>query len=253
MQMRRTGAVASPQNPLPRKNRINPAAHPPEIAEEDIQKGMLNLINRGFIPPNVDLSAAFSRGPPPVTQAPMQLHDWTEQFAKTEPFTSAFGFNAATLKLDVQNPVPSMNYHINRNKETEKVRTLPKATTLDLGPNPQYEGIPKPKPRITSDNDGSKKVSASMKNAEDVDKIRGYNELLDEYSLHQFIIRKGKTLSSTPEFQSFRRTNLPNWGNIVTVINALESILSQFQVPLAYIDGKSIMQLAEDELHTTNQ
>ena len=41
-----------------------------------------------------------------------------------------------------------------------------------------------------------------------------YNELLDEYSLHQFIIRKGKTLASTPEFQSFRRTNLANWGNI---------------------------------------
>ncbi len=250
MQMRRTGAVSSPQNALPRQNRINPSAPPPEIAEEDIQKGMLNLINRGFIPPNVDLSAAFSRGPPPVTQAPVQLHDWTEQFAKTEPFTSAFGFNAATLRLDVQNPIQSLNNNNNNNRRDVKlVSKLPKTTNLDLGPNPHYEGIPKPKPRITSDNDGSQKPTVSMKNAQDVDKIRGYNELLDEYSLHQFIIRKGKTLASTPEFQSFRRTNLANWGNIITVINLLEDILSQFQVPLAYIDGKSIMQLADDELH----
>ena len=38
----------------------------------------------------------------------------------------------------------------------------------------QYEGIAKPKPRITSDNDGSKKKTITMKNAEDVDKIRVY-------------------------------------------------------------------------------
>ena len=88
---------------------------------------MLNLINRGFIPPNVDLSAAFSRGPPPVTQAPVQLHDWTEQFAKTEPFTSAFGFNAATLRLDVQNPIQSLNNHNNNNRRDVKlVSKLPK-------------------------------------------------------------------------------------------------------------------------------
>ncbi len=146
MQMRRTGAVSSPQNALPRQNRINPSAPPPEIAEEDIQKGMLNLINRGFIPPNVDLSAAFSRGPPPVTQAPVQLHDWTEQFAKTEPFTSAFGFNAATLRLDVQNPIQSLNNNNNNNRRDVKlVSKLPKTTNLDLGPNPHYEGIPKPR------------------------------------------------------------------------------------------------------------
>jgi len=29
---------------------------------------------------------------------------------------------------------------------------------------------------------------------------RGYNELMDVYSLHQFIIRKGKCLDTTPEF-----------------------------------------------------
>lgn len=37
---------------------------------------------------------------------------------------------------------------------------------------------------------------------------RDYNELMDEYSLHNIIIRKGKCLDETPEFISFKRTYL---------------------------------------------
>eukprot|EP00945_MAST-04E_sp_MAST-4E-sp1_P006243 g6243.t1 len=242
-QGRARGGVAGPQNSLPKRNRVDPAAPPPEIAEEDIQKGMLNLINRGFIPPNVDLSAAFSRGPPPVTQAPVQLHDWTEQFMKTQPYTSSFGFNAATLKLDVANPVQQ---RMGRAPPAQRASQLPSKTTLDLGPNPHYEGIPPPKPSLTAP-----PVEASptpQGDAAEIDRIRGYNELLDEYSLHQFIIRKGKTLTTTPEFKSFRRTNLALWGSITSVITSLEQILEQYQVPVAYIDGKTVVQLAADEL-----
>jgi hypothetical protein len=46
----------------------------------------MNLVNRGFIPPNVDLSAAFSRGAPPVTQAPVKLHQFQDQFAPKMPY-----------------------------------------------------------------------------------------------------------------------------------------------------------------------
>jgi hypothetical protein len=41
----------------------------------------------------------------------------------------------------------------------------------------------------------------------DVD-ARDYNELMDEYSLHNLIIRKGKCLDEAPEFISFKRTYL---------------------------------------------
>lgn len=47
---------------------------------------------------------------------------------------------------------------------------------------------------------------------------RGYNELLDEYSLHQFIIRHGRTLEATPEFTSFKRTHTRQWGAILNVV-----------------------------------
>jgi hypothetical protein len=81
-----------------------------------------------------------------------------------------------------------------------------------------------------------------------VDKIRGYNELLDTYSLHQFIIHKGKTMRETPEFLSFKRVGHEIWGSIEQVIRALEQLLTRYFVPLAYIDGQQLMAVAAMEL-----
>ena len=57
----------------------------------------MNLVNRGFIPPNVDLSAAFSRGAPPVTQAPVRLHHFDEQFQRTQPSAAPFMSDIANI------------------------------------------------------------------------------------------------------------------------------------------------------------
>ena len=88
----------------------------------------------------------------------------------------------------------------------------------------------------TKDNEGTKIA---------IDKIRGYNELLDQYSLHQFIIRRGKVLDMTPEFQSFKRMHVADWGPITTIVRLLEALLDKFSVPMAYIDGHSVLNLAE--------
>merc|ERR1719399_158164 len=78
-----------------------------------------------------------------------------------------------------------------------------------------------------------------------VDPARGYNELLDTFSLHQFIIRRGDVLSSTPEFQSFKRKYTSLWGRVQQVVSALQRLLSRFNVPMAHIDGHRVVLLAE--------
>jgi hypothetical protein len=78
------------------------------------------------------------------------------------------------------------------------------------------------------------------------EEARGYNELLDSFSLHQFIIRRGKTLSDTPEYESFKRKYLSAWGSITGIVRALEKMLEEFTVPVAYIDGNRVVTLARD-------
>lgn len=40
--------------------------NPPPISEDDINKGMMSLLNKGIIPKDVDLTPAFEKGAPPV-------------------------------------------------------------------------------------------------------------------------------------------------------------------------------------------
>mmetsp|Transcript_7307 Transcript_7307/g.6491 ORF Transcript_7307/g.6491 Transcript_7307/m.6491 type:complete len:142 (+) Transcript_7307:969-1394(+) len=80
----------------------------------------------------------------------------------------------------------------------------------------------------------------------DLDQARSYNELMDIYSLHQFIIRKGKCLDQTQEFVSFKRTYIAQWGSISYIIHLLEKMLGAANVEIAYVDGKELVKLSEE-------
>jgi len=47
---------------------------PPPISDEDINRGMINLINKGIIPKDVDITPAFERGAPPLSLQPARIH-----------------------------------------------------------------------------------------------------------------------------------------------------------------------------------
>lgn len=61
---------------------------------------------------------------------------------------------------------------------------------------------------------------------------------MDSHSLHEFIIRYGQTLSSTPEFASYGRVYAPLWPIIAQLILQLEGVCTEYAVPLVVVDGK---------------
>ena len=67
---------------------------------------------------------------------------------------------------------------------------------------------------------------------------RQYEELMDDHSLHEFMIRYGHTLSSTPEFGSYQRVYAALWPIIAQLIMQLEGICAEYAVPLVVVDGK---------------
>lgn len=252
-------------------------------------QGVINLVNRGFIPSNADLTPAFTVGDPPVKRVRAHIHDWAEQFVRPQVFLAPNGVSRAALRLDAAADVRAL-----------AGASVPTATAAGSSPvRPAAPSAPAPElpivhvssleyagppPAVTSVSMRAGGVSASLHSPggaaaaaggadsppalalrsgerpasldggggddlrASVEHIRGYNELLDAYSLHQFIIRKGRVLDSTPEFLSFKRTHASRWGPIVSVITALESLLAAFSVPIAYIDGQAVVALAGDEL-----
>ena len=73
---------------------------PPPISEDAINEGMMSLVNRGFVPKDVDLTPAFEKGAPPVTCKGIKFYDKREQFVKREISTGGEG--ASNVKFDLQ-------------------------------------------------------------------------------------------------------------------------------------------------------
>lgn len=87
----------------------------------------------------------------------------------------------------------------------------------------------------------------------DVNRIRGYIDLLDEYSLHHFVIWQGKAIRDTPEFTSLARTHQTGWSSINRCVSILEEIMTANAVPLAVIDGKQLSELAKFDLERVDE
>ena len=58
----RSNRTYAPKRILPKKIRDDPFSDPPPINASDMNDGMFELVNRGIIPRDVDVSPAFDRG-----------------------------------------------------------------------------------------------------------------------------------------------------------------------------------------------
>lgn len=70
--------------------------------------------------------------------------------------------------------------------------------------------------------------------------VKSYPEVLDAYSLHHILVRKGKVVEETPEFTSFKRIFQANWGAINTLFKEYEAIAAKFSLHLFSLDGKKV-------------
>jgi hypothetical protein len=238
---------------LPKVLRIDPKADRPAVAESEMEYGIASLLNRGFITEN-EVANALGRGTALMSNSAAPIHEYKEQHERTSTYMSPIGFNMTTLKLDMKTrrKVPGQGVSMGNNQ-------TPQLTTQDFeyaGPLAAKRSATPAAMELTAkelrEEKRKAKEGARMNEQKElrqsVDKIRGYNELLDTYSLHQFLIRYGKTLDTTPEFVSFQRKNKENWGAILGVIGALEKLLTKYFVPMAYIDGAVVVKIAADEL-----
>jgi hypothetical protein len=113
---------------LPTVNKRDPTALPPELREDDARRGVLDLLTRGFLPADVDLTPAFStansdRGI--LKNARTRLYERHEVPAKPTPFSQPSGFNVASLKFDLA-PSPSSSKPVPESSTATASTTLPR-------------------------------------------------------------------------------------------------------------------------------
>lgn len=112
----------------------------------------------------------------------------------------------------------------------DSVLSLASSATQDLRPGEPHSLMSSPSPL------GGPIFSHPESPA--LEAAREYEQLMDSHSLHEFLMRYGHTLSSTPEFASYRRVYAAVWPVIEELIKQLEGICTEYAVPLAVVDGK---------------
>lgn len=119
-----------------------------------------------------------------------------------------------------------------------------------ISPPAALDGIPSSAPQqpALSKVDINNQVAPTISRKKNLDpvtnELRNYVSMMDEFSLHNFIIWNGRALRNTPEFASYQRTNVEIWSSIISVIVLLETLLTQSNVKMAIINGQKLAQLA---------
>ncbi|CAJ1990483.1 hypothetical protein conserved [Leishmania donovani] len=211
-------------------------------------KGLLELLERGAIGPETDLEPLLTTDGP-MRSHRMQLHRAADKRqCRPQIMTENSGFNAVhDYKLDMEElakipPSLGLNELQDWDVAQAQERRLPRSAV-------HAGAAPKASPQLKSASGPSTSLAAAAANPLHAtgparEDTRTYTELLDWYSMHEFIIRKGKALRNTPEFASFKRHYASSWGEVDGLIEVLEEMLRSYGVELAYVDGKRLAQLA---------
>lgn len=259
---------------LPSVNKRDPTAMAPELEASDATRGVLDLLNRGFLPANVDLTPAFRTGSGSgvLKNGRTRLYDRRESPARPTPFSQPSSFNVASLKFDLttspasatkpvaespgtslprlQSPPEEDKRQIMANRVVLAFQGMSTASDGRIKSGRTNQELEQPQTDesglLLSMDDGGGPSNAMEELGANVDKIRGYTAMLDTFSLHQFVIHRGRVARSAPEFAAFQRSAgcADVWGGVEHVVRALEELLSVYFVPLAHVDGSQVLNLA---------
>lgn len=225
-----TGSTVDPLCTLPRGNKVDPSHTPPPITQGDAEKGILSLIERGLIPPSAELTLH----PPPINHLQAPLHKAEKQFSRiTAPppndVVGVGGYNLSVVKMD-----PSRIQVVQKSVHPDKKRTVKSAEEQQIFLNKE------------GSTQNSKMIPASLKAIEGPNRIpvpasTPANELK---SVHMFVVQNGRTRVTSQDYLNFKQHYCLSWGTILTLILNLEELLSNYSVPIAFIDGDRLADLA---------
>ncbi|ESL11386.1 hypothetical protein TRSC58_00865 [Trypanosoma rangeli SC58] len=190
------------------------------------QEGIARLLERGELPVGVDLEKLLIKN-----------KSFGARRAKMHPHDARFSPPVMTTL----SPYNRMNGFV---LDIAEVKKIP--DKLNLKDLRDWESAQRRSSDLSSTSNPASALSDSQQKLPPParEDTRTYAELLDVYSMHEFIIRKGVTLRSTPEFASFKRRYAASWGNVELVIRRLEEFLVSYGVDLAYVDGRRVAALA---------
>lgn len=224
------GSTVEPLAVLPAANRKDPQLAPPAITENDAKHGILSLLERGLIPPGAELTL----DPSPVRHKLISLHDpGSKKLAKT---MADSGYNLSAIQFDTnaKDDMSSMPMHSVTDGGTRKSDP---STALADRPLRKNKSIHIPRTATVP----QKTVQLQLQPVPPPTTPALVNGKQLEF---KFPIQNGRTRENSADFLAFRQHYCLSWGPIVSVISKLESLLKNYAIPVAFINGSRLADLS---------
>ncbi|CAF3545026.1 unnamed protein product [Rotaria sordida] len=242
------GKTTEPLGILPLKTRRNPIDYPVPLTSEDAKRGIISLVERGIIPQGAHITLE----PPPIQPKKSSLNDpalRSKVYIRDEPNTSVYHLEPPNIKQlaitdKTLSPPPLMD-HTSSGTLTEPSE---KDLALLLARNKSHE--------LTINESRKSSANQTQKGSLMVTNSGGIGSLVGrplptpasnfEYKkTFRLIIQNGLTKDQTEDFLQFRQFYCLMWGSIVTVFRILEKLMHDYAIPVAFIHGEKVAELAQ--------
>ncbi|KAK7010096.1 IQ domain-containing protein H [Biomphalaria glabrata] len=212
---------------LPKANRVDASIAPPPVSDEDAKRGIFSLLERGLIPP----AALLTFDPSPIKNKSLQLYNPDEKIKFPAPTDD--NSNWAVVRFDTTSSV----------KDSKPLPVVPHTKSPEVRSHSA-----KTWRTSSASNNQVVKTSASVKTFEmqlqpfppPTTPASGDNKL----GSYRLAIQNGKTRDNHAEFLAFKDHYYHSWGSILSVIQKLEEMCTLYVVPIAFVHGEKLVELA---------
>ena len=247
------GKTAKPKKILPKEVRENPFCNLPVLMDDDQNLGLINLVNQGLIPKDVDVSPALDRDDPVLKTR--KINNYNVKNFEANMHVNALLDQALQLSNN-RNQILTYRSRMNSDfseDDQPKIAKMSENTSFYSKHN---------KSRIT------KKSEKGIVPAKSAYGLKNYENMVDGYKKEQTIIPEdltayntkqvidninktnlkvfdGKIQENEPDFLQFKTKNFYMWGDIKITLISLEKLLQKHSILTTKLDKDNILKIAK--------
>ncbi|EGR31565.1 IQ calmodulin-binding motif family protein, putative [Ichthyophthirius multifiliis] len=212
----------------------------------DLDKGLINLVNQGFIPKDLDLNSIFNQGTPVLSASRKQQNFinkklYSLKFQRQFPFQNKIFHDNIDINTDI-----SHKYKLDQDNSN---RFLPVNTSNN---NLFITSTSTVFKRTQSNKRFFKGKQFQNKNQEDINinQISKAPIKIEQTEIFKkmrfFVIKNGQIQKANDDFKEIKNENYQIWGSINGLIKKFENLAIKYQIKLLHIDTLKLIKLIDD-------
>ncbi|CAF1395000.1 unnamed protein product, partial [Didymodactylos carnosus] len=218
--------------------------YPVPLTSDDAKRGIISLVERGIIPQGAHITLE----PPPIQPKKSSLYDpitRSRTAIKDEPSSSIYRLDKDDYQ---QTSDPNMSLvPLDQRVKSASPQDKKDRLSLTLSESDRDCSIIMKESRKSSANrTATNKTMPTIDGRQPLPTPASTFEYKKNFRL---VIQNGLTKDQTEDFIQYRQYYCLMWGSIITVFRMLEKLMHDYSIPIAFINGEKVTDIAQTIEH----